>query len=383
MRRILLTVLALTALTAPPAHAAKPPEQATSGPGGTDYVTERVTKRALGRASAPIYVFHSAEEAKVARPVVVFLHAWGANNPAIYGGWIEHLARKGNLVIFPRYQDVNRTRPADATALATEMTKSALAALASDPSARPDMDRVVYLGHLAGAAVAANLAAAAPGTEGLPTPRLYFGVMPGGIASDPKERGILLVDVEDVDPSTLMVTLIGDRDHLPADRAARRILRAASKVPLERKAFLRILSDDHGFPPVSATLASPGSFKEAYDGMKIPAPADPPRDPKSQRWKWSADMALTGPQTIISQQLASNATDVLDHNGFWKALDLAMQTAFAGGDGMALRRIPALFDMGRWSDGWPIRRMTADNLRPESPEGRGSQSPVTTPAARR
>jgi dienelactone hydrolase len=383
MRRILLTALALAALGAPPAHAAKAPDQAASGPGGADYVTQQVTKRALGRASAPIYVFHPAGEAKEPRPVVVFLHAWGANNPAIYGGWIEHLARKGNVVIFPRYQEVNRTRPADATALAAEMTKSAFETLAKDPSVRPDLDRVVYLGHLAGAALAANLAAATPGTAGLPTPKLYFGVMPGGIASDPKERGILLADLEAIDPATLMVTLIGDRDHLPADRSARRILRAASKVPLDRKAFLRILSDDHGFPPVSATLASPGSYRETFDGTKLPAPPDGPRDPKAQRWKWSADMALTGPQTIISQQLASNATDVLDYNGFWKALDLAMQTAFAGGDAMVLRRNAALFDMGRWSDGWPIRRMTADNLRPEVPEGKGAQTPTAAPAARR
>ncbi|KAA2241078.1 poly(ethylene terephthalate) hydrolase family protein [Salinarimonas soli] len=383
MRRTIFIALALTAiLAAPPAFAAKPPDQAQSGPGGTDYVTKDVAKRALGRASAPIYVFHPAEAAAEPRPVIVFLHAWGANNPAIYGGWIEHLARKGNLVLFPRYQDVNRTRPADATANAVQMTKEAFAALASDANARPDLERVVYMGHLAGAAVAANLAAAAPETQGLPRPKLYFGLMPGGIASDAKERGIMLEALDKIDDA-LMVTMIGDRDHIPSDRAARRIHRGASGVALERKAFLRILSDDHGFPPVSATLASPGSYNAAYDGTKLQAPPDPPRDPKGQRWKWSADMALTGPQTVISQQLASNATDVLDYNGFWKTLDLAMQTAFANGDGMTLRRIPALFEMGRWSDGWPVRRITADNLKPEPPAASRPPSAAAAPAGKR
>lgn len=381
MRRIPLAALALAALlAAPPAFAAKPPDQAQSGPGGSDYVAQQVTKRAIGRASAPTYVFHGAGPASAPRPVIVFLHAWGANNPAIYGGWIEHLARKGNLVVFPRYQDVNRTRPADATANAIQMTREAFAALANDAEARPDLSRVVVLGHLAGAAVAANLAAAG-GSEGLPRPKLYFGLMPGGIASDAKDRGILLADLDKIAPGTLMVTMIGDRDHLPSDRSSRRILRAASGVPLERKAFLRILSDDHGFPPVSATLASPGSFREAYDGAKLPAPPDPPRDPKAARWRWSADMALTGPQTIIAQQLQSNVTDVLDWNGYWKTLDLAMQTAFSDGDGMALRRQSILFEMGRWSDGWPVRRMTADNLRPEPAESPRSQAPAATPAA--
>ncbi len=381
MRRTILAVLALAALAGQPAFAAKPPDQAPSGPGGADYVAEAVAKRAIGRASAPIYVFHAAGNAAEPRPVVVFLHAWGANNPAIYGGWIEHLARKGNLVIFPRYQDVNRTRPAEATANAVQMTREAFAALADDPAARPDTRRVAVIGHLAGAAVAANLAAAAPSTEGLPTPKLYFGLMPGGIASDAKDRGILLADLDKIAPSTLMVTMIGDREHLPSDRASRRILRAASGVALERKAFIRILSDDHGFPPVSATLASPGSFREAYDAAKMPAPPDPPRDPKAARWKWSADMALTGPQTIIAQQLAGNVTDVLDWNGFWKTLDLSLQTAFSDGDGMALRRVPALFEMGRWSDGWPVRRITADNLRPEPPEAARSQAAPAATAA--
>jgi acetyl esterase/lipase len=384
MRRTVLAALALAALSAAqPALAARPPEQSPSGPGGADYVAAEVRKRALGRASAPVYVFHAPGAATAPRPVVVFLHAWGANNPAIYGGWIEHLARKGHLVVFPRYQDVNRTRPADATANAIQMTKEALAALDSDPDARPDPRRVAVVGHLAGAAVAANLAASAA-AEGLPVPRLYFGVMPGGIADDAKDRGILLGELGKIAPSTLMVTLIGDRDHLPSDRSARRILRGASGVPLERKAFLRILSDDHGFPPVTATLASPGSYREAFDGARIPAPPDPPRDPKAQqRWRWSADMALTGPQTIIAQQLASNVTDVLDWNGFWKTLDLAMQTAFADGDGMALRRIPTLFEMGRWSDGWPVRRITADNLRPEPAEGARSQAPAAGAAPAR
>jgi acetyl esterase/lipase len=376
MRRTFLIALALAAATlaGAPAQAAKPPEQSPTGPGGTDYVAEGVTRRALGRASAPIYVFHGDNEPKEPRTVVVFLHAWGATNPAIYGGWIEHMARKGHVVIFPRFQEINRTRPAEGTANAIQMTRDALAALASDPAARPDPNRLVVMGHLAGAAVAANVAAAG-GAEGLPVPRLYFGIMPGGIASDAKERGILLEGLDRIQPSTLMVTMIGDREHLPSDKAARRILRAASAVPLERKAFLRILSDDHGFPPVSATLAAPGSYKDAYDGAKLVAPPDPPRDPKAARWKWSADMALTGPQTVIAQQLAGNATDVLDWNGFWKTLDLAMQTAFLDGDGMALRKTPALFEMGRWSDGWPVRRITADNLKPEAPE------PARTPAA--
>jgi dienelactone hydrolase len=36
------------------------------------------------------------------RPVVLFLHGWGATRPRFYRPWIDHLAREGNAVIYPR-----------------------------------------------------------------------------------------------------------------------------------------------------------------------------------------------------------------------------------------------------------------------------------------
>ena len=46
---------------------------------------------------------------------------------------------------------------------------------------------------------------------------------------------------------------------------------------------MRAGSDDHGFPPLTATLASPGSPKADYDAAAIKLPPDPPRDPKQQQ----------------------------------------------------------------------------------------------------
>ena len=36
---------------------------------------------------------------------MLFLHGWGATEPHFYGPWLEHLARAGNAVVYPRYQD--------------------------------------------------------------------------------------------------------------------------------------------------------------------------------------------------------------------------------------------------------------------------------------
>nr|WP_246180118.1 alpha/beta hydrolase [Microvirga thermotolerans] len=376
MRRPLSVLLLLgSCLVAPAAFAASPPKQPEQGPGGADYPVSKVVKRAVGTASAATFAFHGAEPASAPRPVAVFFHSWGATNPALYGGWIDHLARKGWLVLFPRFQDVNRTRPADASALAASLVKSALDALASDDAARPDSGRVAYIGHLAGVPIALNLAAAAK-DEGLPVPKLIFGAMPGGIASDPKARGILLSDLSAVDASTLLVTISGDRDYLPTDKAARRILKETEAVPASRKLFMRASSDDHGFPALTATLASPGSPKTDYDAAAIKVQPDPPRDPKQKNaWRWSADMALTGEQTILTAQLGNNPTDTLDYLAFWKTFDMAAEAAFAGRDGASLARDPKFVDMGTWSDGWPVRRLSAQMPKGQAEDEKPEKGP--------
>ncbi|MBB3018343.1 dienelactone hydrolase [Microvirga lupini] len=366
MRRFLLPVLVLgVSVAAPWAQAATPPQQPEQGPGGRDYKVTDVVKRGVGTASAGTFVFHGSDAPARARPVVIFLHSWGAVNPALYGGWIDHLARKGHLVLFPRFQDVNRSRPADATNLAETLIEAALAELANDPNARPDRERVALIGHSAGVPLALNLAAGA-GSGKVPSPKLIFGLMAGGIASNEKERGILLRDLSTIDPQTLIITMSGDRDYLPADRASRLILQQASAVPAARKLFMRAASDDHGFPTITATLASPGSLRADYDAAAIKLPPDPPRDPKQRNtWRWSADMALSGPQTILTQQLGNNVTDTLDYLAFWKTFDMALEAAFAGKDASALARDPKFVDMGTWSDGWPVRRLSAQTPKVE------------------
>ena len=104
----------------------------------------------------------------------------------------------------------------------------------------------------------------------------------------------------------------------------------------------------------------PPLIRAAPEAIKLPP--DPPRDPKEKapRWKWTADMALTGEQTVLTGQLGSNRTDTLDYFAYWKTFDMALEAAFAGRDAASLRADPRLVDMGTWSDGWPMKRLTAD-----------------------
>lgn len=342
------------------AEAASPPAQPAEGPGGVGDRKATVVKRALGRPSAPTYAFYAAGPAPEAgRPVVVLLHGWGAVNPQSYGGWIDHLVRQNWLVLFPRFQEVNRTRPSDAPTIAEGLLKTAFADLTSDQEAKPDLSRVALLGHLAGAPLAMDIAAAA-GKSGLPAPKLIFAAVPGGIASGPKSRGITLDNLHDIAPDTMIVTMVGDKDSRAADMASRRLLREASAVPPERKLFVRALSDDHGFPALTATLAAPAGLDTAFDAGAIKAPPEPKDAPKAPPFRWSAEMALTGEQQTLVSQIGTARTDALDYLGFWKTFDLAAAAAFSGADATALKANPRLADMERWSDGWPVKRLMVE-----------------------
>jgi acetyl esterase/lipase len=374
-------------LSGPTVFAATPPAQPKSGPGGAENPGAEIVKRVVGTQSAYTYAYYAAGQPEQPRPVVVFLHGWGATNPMIYGGWIDHLARRGYLVLFPAFQEIGRTRPVDATPRAVARVKAALAALGSDPQARPDRSSVAVIGHSAGAGVAANLAALAK-TDELPVPKLVFMLMPGGIASDEKSRGVQLADLSQIDPTTDMIAMVGDREAAASERVSRRILRAASAVPPARKLFMRAGSDDHGFPSLSATLASPGAPLDSYDVASLKIPPDPPRDPKAPREqvpRWSADMVLSGEQQVILNQLNRNVIDTLDWLAFWRSFDMAADAAFKSGELAPLRDGQGFLDMGRWSDGWPVRRLTAETPRAETaaPVARAAPAPSKMPVVRK
>ena len=92
-------------------------------------------------------------------------------------------------------------------------------------------------------------------------------------------------------------------------------------------------------------------------------------------------MALTGEQTILAAQLNGSITDAIDYLGFWKTLDIALEAAFAGKDAHAIRNDPRTSDMGRWSDGWPMRRISAEQVREAPPPP--AASATTAPAKSR
>ena len=117
----MIRALAVSLLLASPSPPAQPP----SGPGGRDYHHAKVVEATYGQGARQYWLFEPAEPKPASAPVVVFNHGWMGIHPAVYLGWIRHLARRGNIVVFPRYQDGPLTPPREFVPNAISSVKDA------------------------------------------------------------------------------------------------------------------------------------------------------------------------------------------------------------------------------------------------------------------
>ena len=124
------------------------------------------------------WLFEPASPTPDSAHVIVFLHGYGGYNPMIYGAWIGHLVRRGNIVIFPRYQKNNlfpspRVFPKNAA----RGILDALAYLDTRPTVAR-RDHFTYIAHSYGAMTAALLSMEYK-DYGLPQPTAALLSAPG------------------------------------------------------------------------------------------------------------------------------------------------------------------------------------------------------------
>jgi dipeptidyl aminopeptidase/acylaminoacyl peptidase len=310
---------------------ARQPGQPAGGPGGRDYTHASVTKSRHGEDGAEFWLFEPAEPTPASAPVIVFNHGWGAMTPDSYGAWIEHLVRRGNIVVYPRYQAGLLTMPGKFTSNAIEATKNALRLLRKRGHVSPDGKRFAIVGHSAGGVVSANMAAEAA-AAGLPRPSALMIMHPGEVGG--KRSGMALRDLGNIPASTLVVVVVGADDKLVGDGDAKRLFSSLSHLRRQNRNYLIMVSDNHGDPPVVADHLGPLAASEAYADEK-------------RRWR----------RRSRSKKLDSSV-DALDFYGYWKLLDGLSDAAFYGRNReFALGAAVEVRRMGMWSDGKPIKQL--------------------------
>jgi acetyl esterase/lipase len=191
-------------------------------------------------------------------PLVLFLHGWGATEPRFYLPWIEHLARAGNAVIFPRYQDSFAEPPPQVLGNAIVGVRTALDGIDAEPGS------LVVAGHSAGGALAADYAAIAR-SVGLPEPRAVLSVYPGR-AFRGVRFAIPAVDPGRIPRGTRLVVLTGADDRVVDPRDARAIYEGAGAARRRFEVIRAPGASDH-LAPQRATPLSRREFWRRLDRL--------------------------------------------------------------------------------------------------------------------
>ena len=338
-RRLRFALLALVLLIGHPAHPAPavaqeaspattgppaPPDQPATGPGGAEYTFPGVRVTSLGDVPGGGHVFEPTTEAGGGTPValgplplVVLIDSccYRAEGSAVNGGgvdgghgfraWIDHLVRRGAIVVYPIYRQ--DTAQADVAAA----MRAALAELAGAGHARPDPAQTAVIGFSFGGPLAADYAADAA-TAGLPVPGALLVYGPRSDTTGP--------DRAPPPPATRALVIIGERDPGAQRRGADTSWEWLAPLPLDQRDFVSLVSDDHGQPSLSADHFVPLTA-EGLDNQ-------------------------------------ANFLDALDWYGIWKLTDALMACAFAGEwCEHALGNTSEQRFMGTWGDGAPVQEL--------------------------
>ena len=334
----------LLCVTSTNAQEALAPQQPPNGPGGKDYIHEEVLQFDFGEEDTGYWLYEPSSPKPEKANVVVFVHGYGALNPMIYGAWIKHLVRKGNIVIFPRYQK-NLVSPSpykfvENTAVAI---KNALMELDTGNHVKPIIDHLSLVGHSYGGVIAANLGVNFDSYK-LPQPKALMLCSPG---TGPFKGG-KLKSYADMPEDTRLLILVSNNDRVVGDKVGKLIFDTAENV--ENRNLLKQYRDKHGSPNLTAGHNESYAVDEEFDN---------------------------GIRNYSFNRAARKAkTDAMDYFGYWKLFDALLdcsrseelcEIAFGG----TLEQK----SLGQWTDGKSIIELEVslpekhENLMSEKFEG--------------
>jgi dienelactone hydrolase len=287
-----------------------PPSQPTSGPGGSDYSHEGLQKSSYKWGAEQYWVFEPADPKPESAPLIVFNHGYFAIYPFFYQEWINHIVRKGNIVVYPRYQGVFFFDFRNFHSNAIDAVKDAIVTLNSGDHVIPELDKFAIVGHSYGGGITANMAALAE-EEGLPIPKAIMPVQPFILSSQSS-------DLSKIPAETLMLVVVGEDDTVVGSSYGKKIFDNTPQIPLNQKDFVIQVTDRYGSPDLVADHIAPVCF----------------------------------------QLFFFSNVDAVDYYSTWKLFDALTDYAFYGINGeYCLGNTPEQRYMGLWSDGTPVKEL--------------------------
>ena len=286
-----------------------PPQQPPDGPGGSNYTHEGVKQTRYGFGSHAFWIFEPAEPTPSSAPLIVFNHGWSAFFPQYYKAWIEHLVKRGNIVVYPRYQLGLIIGVRQATQHAIQAVKEAITILSMENHVQPDLDKFAIVGHSLGGGITAEMAVLTEET-GIPSPKAIMPVQPF------VRLDTMMKNFHDIPSSVLLLVVTGDNDTIVGNESGKLIFTSSDQIPADRKDFIIQQTDEHGSPSLVANHFAP---------LCIP----------DDMW-----------------------VNALDYYSTWKLFDALTDYAFYGKNKeYCLGNTPEQRFMGYWSDGTPVREL--------------------------
>jgi pimeloyl-ACP methyl ester carboxylesterase len=324
---VILLYLMLFCIDIPFTKAQKPssPGHQLTGLGGQEYVSQSVIFSEFAEKPDGYYLFEPASPRPDSAHVIVFLHGYGAYNPMIFGKWIAHLVKKGNIVIYPRYQkSLFSPKPEQFAANCAKGIQDAIALLQDGNHVKPILNHVIYIGHSYGGTVCADFAVNHAKYQ-VPKPTAMLLCQPGTA----KFKGGRLKNYSKADKDLLLTIIVTENDGTTGDEFGKLVYQTATNTP--KRTFLRVFRDNHGFPALTATHLEPYSLLMDFD-TKV--------------------NNFTSKRAIHQSKF-----DAYDYNLHWRIADAMMDcTRQAKNCNYCTGNTPEISDLGNWSDGVPVKK---------------------------
>jgi predicted esterase len=173
---------------------------ALAGCGGKDEgLSKAKAQGPLGKGAARVWLYQPAGKPK---DVVVYFHGQGGPEeatPANHLPWINHLVKRGSIVIYPGYEMAYEADPMQFVAKGIKTAEQKV-----DVKDLP----VLAIGYSRGGAIAVEYGAAAEQNE-LPVPDWIMSVFPAPYGNQKQ-----LIDLAQLPHFTELVILVGDKDEV-------------------------------------------------------------------------------------------------------------------------------------------------------------------------
>lgn len=294
---------------------ALPPQQPSSGAGSNSYPHASFSKSVHDSNDLKYWLYEPQAPAPANAPVLLYLHGWSATTPDAYEKMLIHFARKGLIVVYPKFGGWFNTGKYESNAKTAY--KNAIKRLQEPGHVSPDLTKTVFAGHSLGAHLALRMANSSV-SESYPAPLALVLHEAAGADTQINET-LSLENLSSIVSSTYLL-LISREQWVSDPNTYGTVMQAwnnTPQIPRQQKSFIAVQSDSYGDPDLVS------------DHLGVVA--------GDCGWFCTAPL------------------DAIDWWGYWRPTEAIINYVFYGkdfefvfGNGQTVRY------MGKWADGTPV-----------------------------